>query len=665
MGYRYSINLRGRVNNFPLPKNNPLLPIYEAIVNSIHAIDEKKKTDASFDEGKIVISAIRETQVQAAGVDDLLPIGSFGIYDNGIGFTDGNMESFLESDSTYKMDLGGKGIGRFSWLKAFNSASITSVYKKDGKSLKREFEFSLDNKTVEGEPVETEIGSGSFTKITLNNYKSDYARDVPKQLSSVATHIIQHFLVYFLDATCPRMDIQDDREIINLNKLFAENFKIEESSDNFNINGVEFNLLHAKIENQQFLNKNQLHFYANNRLVENNKLENAIVDLDNRFFSRNKFWYFGILTSNYFNDNVNMNRLSLDIPKEDSDLTKTVSSKEILNESCEKIKQYLREYLTPISEEKISYIKEYITKKAPQYKHLPKYMPDDMLNIKPHLNDDELSDALYNIKRKFDKISQKEQKELFEKIEKSDMSLAENEKYLESQFDKIIDANNAELAQYVIHRRVIIELLDRGLYRQEDGKFNKEKYIHNLIYPMKTSSDDLELEKHNLWLIDEKLSYCQYISSDMPLNTKDRPDILVADKPIAMSNAKNDGTAFDTIIIFELKRPMRDDYTDSDNPIMQLRNYVGKFRNKEIKDQNGRYVNVNETTKYYLYAICDITPSLDKAIVENGFIPTPDALGYYWYNPRQNAYYEILSYDKLLNDAKQRNRILFDKLGIE
>lgn len=29
-----------------------------------------------------------------------------------------------------------------------------------------------------------------------------------------------------------------------------------------------------------------------------------------------------------------------------------------------------------------------------------------------------------------------------------------------------------------------------------------------------------------------------------------------------------------------------------------------------------------------------------------------------------NAYIEILSYDKIINDAKKRNRILFDKLGI-
>lgn len=31
---------------------------------------------------------------------------------------------------------------------------------------------------------------------------------------------------------------------------------------------------------------------------------------------------------------------------------------------------------------------------------------------------------------------------------------------------------------------------------------------------------------------------------------------------------------------------------------------------------------------------------------------------------KMNAYIEILSYDKIISDAKKRNRILFDKLGI-
>ena len=40
----------------------------------------------------------------------------------------------------------------------------------------------------------------------------------------------------------------------------------------------------------------------------------------------------------------------------------------------------------------------------------------------------------------------------------------------------------------------------------------------------------------------------------------------------------------------------------------------------------------------------------------------PDDEGYFGYNQNHNAYVEVLSYDKVLKNAKQRNQILFDKL---
>ena len=44
---------------------------------------------------------------------------------------------------------------------------------------------------------------------------------------------------------------------------------------------------------------------------------------------------------------------------------------------------------------------------------------------------------------------------------------------------------------------------------------------------------------------------------------------------------------------------------------------------------------------------------------------TPDNLGYYGFNETLSAYYEILSYQKILEDAKRRNRILFEKLNLQ
>ena len=66
----FSISLKGRLKNFNLPKNQPLIPLYEAIVNSIHAIEEREKAEDTF-APHITIRIIREGQYVMDGVGEL------------------------------------------------------------------------------------------------------------------------------------------------------------------------------------------------------------------------------------------------------------------------------------------------------------------------------------------------------------------------------------------------------------------------------------------------------------------------------------------------------------------------------------------------------------------------------------------------------------------
>lgn len=210
-------------------------------------------------------------------------------------------------------------------------------------------------------------------------------------------------------------------------------------------------------------------------------------------------------------------------------------------------------------------------------------------------------------------------------------------------------------------------MLRKGIHLKEDGRFNKESYIHNLIYPMRKTSEDIEYEAHNLWLIDERLAYCEYISSDIPFDNnpkEERTDILMLDHPIALSDENNTGREFETIVIFELKRPMRDDYDAKENPIQQLLGYVDKLCTNKVTDKNGRLIKVGSNTQFYLYAVCDLTQKMIKVAEDRDFIETPDKLGMYKYHEKKRAYIELISYDKLILDAEKRNKVLFEKLGI-
>ena len=134
----FSIDLPGRVKNFELPRTKPLMPLFETIVNSIY---ERQQNEDKI-KGYINIEIIREPQmrVQTEGIDSSInDITGFVVTDNGVGFDENNMKSFLQSDSTYRAEKGGKGVGRFAWLKAFKEADIESSFIDAENGLEENF----------------------------------------------------------------------------------------------------------------------------------------------------------------------------------------------------------------------------------------------------------------------------------------------------------------------------------------------------------------------------------------------------------------------------------------------------------------------------------------------------------------------------------------------
>jgi hypothetical protein len=217
---------------------------------------------------------------------------------------------------------------------------------------------------------------------------------------------------------------------------------------------------------------------------------------------------------------------------------------------------------------------------------------------------------------------------------------------------------------------VILEFLEKSLQANpETGKYPLEEIIHKIIYPMRTTSDDVPYEQQNLWIIDERLSYHGFLASDMPLDavkvlansSESRPDIMIFDR--ALSFAEDD-TALNSLVIVEFKKPARSDYRKED-PVDQVYRLIREIKSGHFKDKSGREIKVqSDRIPAYAYVICDTTKEVEIIAQNKGMLPTPDNLGYYGYNPSLSAYVEIISYAKLLRDAKKRNKILFEKLHL-
>lgn len=663
----FSVSFDGRIQNFPLPRNKPLLPLYEAVVNSIHAIEDRANEEADAPKGKIEIVIIRDNDLfDGENEAGLSAIRGFEIRDNGIGFNDDNFSSFLESDSTYKASRGGKGVGRFSWLKAFEKAEVTSVYSEGSETLKRSFEFKLGNSGIEDNVDDALADTPLETKVVLDCYKEEYRANVPRNTAAIAQGIIQHCLIYLLDEQCPNINIIDSNESICLNAVFHEVVEVPDEPETVEIDSHVFTLLNIKMKTTS-VSDNKILLCANRRLVEEHKLDKYVPDIGKQLYKLNGFVYVGVLYGEYLDDNVDMTRLSFLFPEKGNNLLYELDEEKILCTVSKKAEAFLYKYLLPIREEKAERIQRYVTDTAPQYRHLVNYMSEDMARISPDATDESIDDALYVMKRKFDKSVKAENLELLEQLKNGIVDSEDYRKRFDEQVKRASEANKAALADYVSHRKVILDLLENGIRKNDDGKFNKEEYVHELIYPMRATSDDTEYETHNLWLIDERLAYSEYISSDVPFGGKaheKRTDIMVLDNPIAVSQEKNTGRVFDSIVLFELKRPMRDDYRIDENPIDQLLEYAEKISSGNACDAGGRPIIVNATTRMYLYAVCDITASLEKIMKRQDFKVTPDGLGRYKFSDNYNAFIEVLPYDKMINDSKMRNKILFDKLGI-
>jgi hypothetical protein len=89
-----------------------------------------------------------------------------------------------------------------------------------------------------------------------------------------------------------------------------------------------------------------------------------------------------------------------------------------------------------------------------------------------------------------------------------------------------------------------------------------------------------------------------------------------------------------------------------------------KIQGGTVTNKAGRPIPVNSNTPFYCYIICDITEKIKRHARVASLTPMPSGTGYFGYIPPYNAYIEIISYDKLLEDAKKRNQVLFDKLNL-
>ena len=672
-------NIANKVRNTKLPKTKPLMPLFEVISNSIHAIGEAKKAELLEGDEEITVKLIRKGKEETlAGLKDIdiYPIHSFEIIDNGIGLNDDNLNFFVESDTDHKLSIGGKGVGRFVCLVAFKKMEIDSCFIKEGKKILRSFEFKSTREAFHNFQ-ETDIPSTKKigTRIILSEYKEEFKKHVPLSLSEIAKAIIIHFQLYFIRNNAPNIIVENqNRDFINLKVMYESTFEKDVQNADFNVLGFKFKLYLVKSSNAQ---SHKIHFFAHNRSVKEEGLYNRLVDLGKYPIKdeHGSFYYQAFVVGNILDDNVDTERVGFNFPsgEDEDDVSEEITLSKIRREAINTIEKILFDYLNKVREDKIDKYRPTINEELPQYRSTFNHKINEVKKLPPNLSKERLDIEMYKIEAEW-KVEVKEEGIKLLEEKKDIQNLTEYKDRYEKFLSDFNEVGKADLARYIVHRKAVIELLEKLLAEGNDEKFSDEDVIHSIFFPIRSSSDEVPHDKQNLWLIDERLTYHSFLASDkrfeqikdIDSNSAARTDLLIFNDALAFTEGKV--SPFSSFTIVEFKKPQRDNYQDYDpkkNPLDQVEKYIEELLAGKVTNRQGREVRVDPRTPFYVYIVCDITNTLETILRKREFNQTPDGQGYYLFkNKYYSAYIEVLPFEKVVLDAKKRNRILFDKLGI-
>lgn len=661
-------DLIGKVTRTKLFYTQSLMPLLEAIVNSIHSTLYNDINNGIIE---VHIERDESEKIFDLGIDDTRPIKSFIIVDNGVGFNDSNYKSFGTSESTFKLNLGGKGVGRFIWLKAFKSVSVDSSFKYNGTYKHRTFDFKLVENGIVNHKIEPIKNSQRKTIVKLNDFLPLYQQTCPRTIEELSDKIMHHCLSYLIKENCPLIILQDDsnKKRITINDIYKKDVR-KISSIKFPVKKHHFNLDLFKIFN--ITTSSAIHYCANDREVITKPLKDDIPELNKRIKSgEEEFYLKAYLSSEYLNEIVNSERTNFNFPESNEMYQEYISEDELKTKLIPQIESGVQKYLNEIRENKVEKIKKYVYNKAPQYRSLLKYKLGEIEKL-PILSDSKLEIELFRLQHSLELDVKREGRKIFQKI-KTVKDFEDYQQKYNDYLEKVVDVGSMSLSKYIFHRKTVIDILNKHIRGNKLGQFAKEETIHRLIFPLRCTSDDVSYEDHNLWLIDERLAYHQYLASDKPFkkldvvtaDTNERPDLIsfneYFDNKFAFSETQ---AKFQSIVIIEFKRPMRESYEmDEENPIDQVLNYIDNIKNDKRTLKDSRLFNIKEIP-FYCYIICDLTKKIKTLAKRHDFTETFDGQGFFGYRKEYNAYFEIISYDKLLIDAKKRNQILFDKLKL-
>lgn len=657
-------NLVKRVERLPKPTDvaGAMQPLFEAISNAIHSTQAKFSDDvAKRGRVRVEVSTDRRKEDVWAVVED-----------NGVGLDSSNWEAFTTTDTDNKIDIGGKGVGRLLWLDCFPDIEVESVFDDGGERKRRSFKFalSMENqiKDHKVEDVATSVATGFRAR--FNGLKNNgYLAKFPGRKEYVFQHITSHFLPTFIGGRCPIMTVVVGDESRDYPE--AIDAIVHRRSPPIEITTEEYGTLHLtmmecdKIASADLKGSHFVHFIAHDRTVHSQSIDGK---LGLKYFGENQDRVFhAVLTGEFLDSNVNQERTAF--------MFEDAVIERIIKDVCTPhIEIFLEEPLARLSgtqRERIEAITEsYPSVAFGDVDELQEKIPSG------ELNDDAIYGHLARERFRRDQRQAERVRSVLTRLKSGDVTAAAFDEVVAEAGHAIEEAEQRSLAEYVVRRKVVLDFIEILLRKvrddERDSSYQREDVLHSLICPMQVttlSTGKRRVEpsaSHDLWIVDERLTFARYFSSDVEfsvlseaIDSGERADILIFDYAHGLRQA----TDSPKVLLIELKRPGREEYDDNENPHMQVEGYVRRLLSGELKDVSGRPIKLDPNTVFHCFIVADIVGKLDDWTFT--WQRTPDGRGRL-YQPREGfkGSIELVGWDALLEDARQRNQAFFDRAGI-
>ncbi len=655
-----------RVKRLPKPSQaaEALQPVFEAVSNALHAIED------AFGEQFQQRGDITVTITSAGDQDEIQIIVS----DNGVGLEDSRFEAFCTTDTDFKIGRGGKGVGRLLWLDAFESVSVISQYQSGDQLYRRRFVFKLGSvDQITEESVETINGSASDrgTTVTFKGLRGTaYRTKFPSQQATIVKHFGSHFFADFILGRSPRIIVDIDGTSTTFPDAIQE-LQIEDRGI-AHLNSEEFGELQLasfvchKQASANFDGLHQLHLVANGRTVTTRKID-GLVGIG-RFGPDGDRVFHGCISGDYLDERVNQERTQFNFDETIVD--------QIIKECAEHVRtNALHEEIDSFDTSRLGGLREFLS----DYPSFGFEDAEQLLDRTPKnaTKAEQFAQALIPIRIRRDKDRNQRIQQIVSQLSGDDEvpeNLAES---IKSAAAEIRAEEQRQLTEYVLRRKVVLDVMQvliRRIREREDGSedFHLEETLHKFICPMRLRGDDpsrIERSDHDLWIIDERLTFTKYFASDVPFtqlidgaNSTLRSDLVIYDRIHGLGAEGEDPLR--RVMLVEFKKPGRRDYDDRYSPQNQISEYITRLQNGDIEDYRNQRVRIADDCIFYCYVVADIVGKLE--IHTNGWRTTSDGRGRIQdLNGRFRGVIEIIEWADLIKDARLRNLAFIDAAGLQ